>query len=163
MSAISDYVVDRSSWPKGAWSDESEDRIEWRDEATGLPCLMVRVRSHGAWCGYVGVAPPHPWHGKGYDEVRRSDGDWVDVHGGLTYAAACDGLVCHVPAPGEPENLWWFGFDCVHSGDVAPGYISPWRQLAQVFESSSAGETYRTRDYVRAEVASLAAQIAEAA
>lgn len=33
------------------------------------------------------------------------------VHGGLTYSDRCHDDICHVPAPGEPDDVWWFGFD----------------------------------------------------
>jgi hypothetical protein len=60
-------TVDKSTWDAGAWMDEP-DKVEWRDEATGLPCLAVRGPM-GAWCGYVGVPPDHPDHGSDYDGV----------------------------------------------------------------------------------------------
>ena len=49
-------------WGDGAWVDEP-DKAQWRDEATGLPCLLVRNQA-GALCGYVGVYPQHPYWGK---------------------------------------------------------------------------------------------------
>src|SRR5258708_7790184 len=74
-------VIDKSEWGPGQWLDEP-DKIQWQDEATGLPCLVVRGPV-GALCGYVGVAPNHSLHGKGYDDCD------VDVHGGLTFAHGC--------------------------------------------------------------------------
>lgn len=141
-----EYRVSRAGWPAGPWDAEPEDRIEWRDDATGLPCLMVRP-DHGAWCGYVAVPPGHPWHGRDAEEV------FADVHGGLTYASACGGHVCHVPRAGEPADVWWLGFDCVHSGDAAPGHMRLDRLRAL-----RSWETYRTAAYVRGECASRAAQ-----
>ena len=35
--------TDRKGWLSGEWDNEP-DLIEWRDEKTGLPCLMVRAR-----------------------------------------------------------------------------------------------------------------------
>lgn len=49
-------------WGNGAWVDEP-DKAQWRDEATGLPCLLVRNQL-GALCGYVGVYPDHPYFAK---------------------------------------------------------------------------------------------------
>lgn len=95
----------------GPWNEEP-DSEEWYSP-TGLPCLVVRG-AFAQWCGYVAVPPGHPWHGK-YNELD------VDVHGGLTYASACAGHVCHVPRPGEPDNVWWLGFDFGHGGDFSPG------------------------------------------
>ena len=65
-------------------------------------------------------------------------------------------LICHVPEPGRPANVWWFGFDCAHLGDVMPGCIE--RGLCDAYEN-----LYRSIDYVTREVASLARQLAEAA
>ncbi len=56
---------DKSKWGGDQWKGEP-DRKEWRDEATGMPCLALR-NMMGAWCGYVGVAPTHPAHGLHYD------------------------------------------------------------------------------------------------
>jgi len=139
----------------GPWTDEP-DRVEWRDEATGMPCLIRRARL-GMLCGYVAVAPGHPWHGLGYSECAEQ----VDVHGGLTYAASCDGEegegICHVPQPGESGDVWWFGFDCGHAGDLVPGFPFP-----DISIPGHWGTTYRTVEYVQGEVTALAAQLAEA-
>ena len=109
-----DHKVDKTAWGAGPWQAEP-DRKEWKDPATGLPCLAHRNEGDGNWCGYVAVAPGHPAHGKDYDDVA------ADVHGGLTYAGKCSGHICHVPAPGEPDNVYWLGFDCHHWNDLAPG------------------------------------------
>ena len=129
-------TIDRSTWGRGPW-DAEPDRVEF--EHAGLPCLLRRNRS-GVWCGYAAVPPDHPWHGTHYDEVP------VDVHGGLTYADACQGSICHVPKPGEPDNVWWFGFDCANLGDLVPGL---W-----------ADGDYRDMAYVRTETTRLAQQLA---
>lgn len=102
-------TMDRSSWGPGPWDGEP-DKVSWTDPATGRPCLAVR-NPVGAWCGYVAVDPGHPLHGQDYDVPD------VVVHGGLTYAAYCrEGAteaegICHVPRPGQPHDVWWFGFD----------------------------------------------------
>lgn len=138
----------REKWGPGRW-DMEPDLIEWRDEATGYPCLVVR-NLMGSLCGYVGVPPGHPLYGVEYND-DASPG--VRVHGGLTYSNACAGDVCHAALPGEPEHVWWFGFDCGHAFDESPGLnlILPpqfWGRAA-----------YRDVEYVRREVASLAAQL----
>jgi len=133
------------------------DRKEWKSD-TGLTCLIVR-NPMGALCGYVGVAPDHPWHGKDYNDVD------ADVHGGLTYANKCEGHVCHTPAPGEEEHLWWLGFDCAHAGDFVPSMdvkLAPMYQLSDSFlginTSIGKGNAYRDIEYVTAECESLASQ-----
>lgn len=148
-------VADRiREFPPGPWDDEP-DKMQWPDESTGLAC-MVRRGPLGQWCGYVGVPPEHPWFGKDYSDALDLD---VDVHGGLTYAAMCDGDeetgICHVVDPGEPE-LWWLGFDCGHAFDITPGMIS------DTFPPMP-GTVYRDLEYVKAETLRLALQIANAA
>lgn len=174
-------TVDKSNWGRGPWRDEP-DKMQWPDPATGLPCLIVRGPS-GALCGYVGVPDTHPWHGKGYDEkvgactdectvtedyeshYSHSVGGRIDVHGGLTFANACAHTddeskhICHVPSPGEPDNVWWFGFDCAHSGDLCPKYANDDRMSC----FSSGYDSYKDVDYVRHEVTKLARQLAERA
>ena len=104
-------------------------------------------------CGYVRIPPGHPWHGKGYDDVRAADGDWPDVHGGLTFAEADTDC-----GKGGEDNAWWLGFDCAHLGDAAdpdlPGYDS--RIGIGGFDS-----VVRTTEYVRAECLGLIRQAAE--
>ncbi len=157
MSAEKVKVIDKSKWQEGPWKQEA-DRKEWEHE--GFPCLIVRVESHGALCGYVAVPPGHPWHGKDYDSVE------AEVHGGLTYGSKCHGAVCHVPKPGEPDDVFWLGFDHAHAGDFCPGQKTYQdRQYATLFGgddgSFMADGTYRDMDYVTQQVNSLAEQAAK--
>jgi hypothetical protein len=144
-------VVDRRDWPAGPWDAEPEDKVQWAATGTGVPCLAVRG-VHGAWCGYVGVPPEHPAYGQAYTDVE------VDVHGGLTYAGACQRggnearAICHVPGGADHDAVWWLGCDTCHAWDVAPrlcAFVHPCRDQA-----------YRTLAYVQAECAALAAQLA---
>lgn len=189
-------VVDKTGWTEGEWNDEP-DKIQWLDEATGLPCLIVRGPV-GALCGYVGVAPEHAFHGKGYDDLD------VDVHGGLTFAHGCSDLsreewekwsegraklipeakkfpfgdaarslkewdgcwdnyeawsergharfICHLPAPGESDAVWWFGFDCAHSGDACPG-------MSMYSQRGFGDDAYKNVEYVTDECRKLAVQL----
>lgn len=148
-------VVRRAA--EGPWWAEP-DKIQWVDPATDLDCLMVR-NHFGAWCGYVGVPPGHPWHGLYYGTVN----DFVEVHGGLTFASSCDeeapeGFgICHVPFSGREPEVWWLGWDAGHFMDYSPGLDidSP----AGLFENT----TYKDEAYCRAECANLARQVAAAA
>lgn len=148
--------IDKSGWDRGEWDDEP-DKMQWQDEATGLACLIHRGPS-GSLCGYVGVPPGHPLYGADYNNVD------VSVHGGLTFADKCQGEaengrgICHVPGPGEPDSVWWFGFDCAHALDYSPAYSVRYRGNPIV--ARRAYETYRTLAYVREQVTHLAAQIA---
>lgn len=112
----------RAEWGPGPWQDEP-DLVEWR-HVSGLPCLVVRGPT-GAWCGYVGVPGSHPWFGHEYGKV-----DEHSSHGGLTFSGTCRGDICHVAQDGEPETVWWFGFDCAHAGDLAPG-LNVYRRKAR--------------------------------
>lgn len=138
----------------GPWANEP-DRFEFRH--AGLPCLMVRHMSLLHWCGYAGVAPGHPLHGVGYAAAYNRGHD-LEAHGELTYADSCKGHVCHVPEPGEPDAVWWFGFDCAHFGDLSPGMLQYRSSFGRELTRS---ETYRDFDYVKREVERLAEQLAE--
>jgi hypothetical protein len=83
----------------------------------------------------------------------------------LTYAARCqvDGPICHVPDPGEPDNVWWFGFDCSHAVDRAPGIEAMERRhgLEDLDTGIWPGAVYRDLAYVQSEVERLAAQLTQ--
>lgn len=141
--------------------------------------MMAMLRGPmGAWCGYVAVGPRHPLHGKSYQSIvkpprhilnREVDmvkisvidllcgvddlGEGVsvslcfDVHGGLTYSDD------HCPGA-EPDGNWWFGFDCSHAGDIVPRLVEEMPDYPP-----APGDVYRTFDYAKAEVLSLAKQM----
>ena len=156
---------DKATWPDGPWKSEP-DRKAWTDEASGLSCLVLRGPS-GSWCGYVGVPSSHPAHGLPYSQYevpleKVSDGSAtpdsvkiqkavndLQVHGGLTYSGS-DEL--------RSPPLHWFGFDCSHAGDWSPKYDD----VSDLGRETGWGATeeYRTLDYVMAECASLAKQLA---
>lgn len=151
---MKDHKIDRTGWPAGPWDGEP-DREEWRHR--GMPCLIVR-NGLGALCGYVGVPPGHPWHGKGYDDVD------AHAHGGLTFSGPChpDSPICHVPQAGEPDDVWWQGFDCCHLGDRTPE-MEKMLALPNWPQHRGFHETYRDVGYVRACVEQLADQAVAAA
>ena len=150
------HSVDKGAWPDGPWMKEV-DKKQWQDADTGYPCLIVRGPS-GALCGYVGVPEGHPYYETGCDNVP------VEAHGGLTFSSHCqhgseDHSICHVPAPGEPDNVWWLGFDCAHLGDVTPAYDSIRMSVGMHTRRSLFGETYKDMAYVEGEVRMLARQL----
>lgn len=167
MKTWTNPTLDRTGWPAGPW-DAEPDKMSWTDDTTGLPCLIVRNRG-GALCGYVGVEPGHPWHGKGYSECTAAepcDDSWCQHsplmlteggHGELTYADGCQHGddeatgICHVPDPGRSDDVWWFGFDCAHAFDRTPG-LSRFGFLTD--------EIYRDVVYVQGCVTDLAAELA---
>jgi hypothetical protein len=61
-------------------------------------------------------------------------------------------FICHRKLDGRPDRVWWFGFDCAHSGDFTPKYAN---SLGGLLNDG----VYRDRDYVEGEVAQLAAQL----
>lgn len=153
--ATTEHKIDRTDWDPGPWDGEP-DKLNWKTEA-GLPGMIVRARS-GALCGYVAVTKEHPAYGREYGNI---EGD-ISVHGGLTYSNACAGHICHVPAPGEPDDVWWFGFDCNHAWDYAPTNAVYRKRFANGADlwARRYDEEYRDIDYVRREVESLARQLA---
>lgn len=127
------------------------DREEFRSH--GLPCIIRRNPDLGFLCGYVAVPPGHPLHGI---EYRTACGlVRLQAHGGVNYSKPCADEICHVPAAGEPDDVWWFGFHCGYGFDYVPSY-GPWLGRALDLEN------YRDINYVRVEVEALAIQLAAA-
>ena len=150
MSQMSVPQCDKSEWGPGPWQHEP-DLVEFRH--AGFPCVVKRNASSGNFCGYVGVPPTHPDHGKNYNDVD------VEVHGGLTFGDECSAVACHVPDPGEPDNFHWFGFDCHHGGDYAPGSAA--REIKMGWRLLDHPSGYRTVEYVRHETEQLAEQLSK--
>ena|SRR5713226_7350729 len=145
--------IDKSSWPDGPWKTEP-DKIQWIDKKTGLDCLMVRNNLMGFWWGYVGVTKEHKHYMTGYNDINN-----VNVHGDLTFAAKCQQEdkghgICHIPENGRPNDIWWFGFDCAHHGDLYPQTLT--LGFPKLFSNSA---KYRDMTYVKKEVRHLARQL----
>jgi hypothetical protein len=155
-------TMDKAGWGDGPWQSEP-DKEQFADEATGLPCLVKRSPMSGSLCGYVGVSEGHPWFGKGYGDLEGHDADGPDVHGGLTFADFCqegpeEATICHVPGPGEPDRVYWLGFDCAHAWDLSPARAARERESGMPDYPGLMQETYKTVAFVKAQCASLAAQ-----
>lgn len=99
--------------PPGEWTNEP-DKIVWYFPQYNLMGMIVRSKRSGHLCGYIGVPEGHSLHGLHYNEASGS------VHGGWTYGNSCGGHICHDALPGEPEHVYWFGFDCAQSEDLSP-------------------------------------------
>lgn len=177
-------LVPREGWEPGPWDDEP-DRVEWIDEATGYPCLVIRHFLTGNLCGYVAVPPGHPLHGLAYQDDAV---DGLNVHNGITYSSPCQEppaaelshiiemgcppelLICHKPEPGQPDDVWWFGFHCAGWRDIQPGMDASLRRTIGRAPGDLADrlagpdDPFRRRywpvGYVQAECRSLAAQLA---
>jgi hypothetical protein len=168
MSEPTDYAIDKSGWPDGPWKTEP-DRIEWTH--AGYTCLIRRHPHHGALCGYVGVDNTHPLYGEEWNITPAVDE--LAAHRGVNYSGHCSGEICHVPAPGMPDDVWWFGFDCAHAFDLSPGFLnleaeaeerSPVlrnmrERLEQLPSAELFREVYRDLAYVKAVTEGLAAQL----
>lgn len=160
--------IDKQGWGPGPWQGEP-DKIQWVDPATDLDCLAVRHPQYGHWCGYVGVPEGHPLFGLGYDDAEdKLMGS--DVHGGLTFAATCQDEedpeerergICHVPLPGRPEKVFWFGFDAAHAWDYQPAKPSLFQSLGlpSLTYDRDPYAVYRTLEYVREECVHLARKL----
>lgn len=157
METIQYTYVNRKGWDNGEW-DQEPDKIQFEDPNTKLPCLIVRNPMMGFLCGYVGVPEGHPYFGKDSDEID------IACHGGLTFSNFCaqddkEHGICHRPAPGEPDKVWWLGFDCGHAFDLGPGMVANLKK-AGVDYKPWCGDQYRDLAYVKAQCASIAKQLA---
>lgn len=145
-------ALDKKRTGEGPWKHEP-DRVEFRH--AGLPCLLNRAPIL-AWCGYVGLPPGHPARG----DRRAFDLDEVvSVHGGLTFEGRCGEVICHTPAAGESDDVWWVGFDCSHNGDYYPGRGVGAEKIIRR-QWFGQGEEYRDLAFVRRETERLAEQLA---
>lgn len=94
-------------------------------------------------------------------EEIRTKGHLLD-----NYEAWCryieSAAICHSPEDGEPDHVWWFGFDCAHSGDFCPKYAHIYESLHPESSIFADGH-YRDLVYVRREVESLAEQLVKVA
>jgi len=57
---------------------------------------------------------------------------------------------------GEPDKVWWLGFDCAHCDDVAPKLF----RFEGIRSYAFADAKYRTFEYVKEECKQLAQQLA---
>jgi hypothetical protein len=154
-------LVDKIPWGPGPWVGEP-DWVLWRDEATGLLCLIKRnCEASGTLNGYVEVPPGHPWHQASYDDVE------VDVHGGLTFAGHWgvkpegEDWLC----PVEYKTPFFLGFDTARCGDKMPAMLAFLRKdsdWAERFSDLHRGETYKNLAYVQEECRNLALQVHQA-
>jgi hypothetical protein len=97
----------------------------------------------------------------GTERPEYPDDGWDEYEGEIaieiTYGPSpCDPdesdplRVCHVPQPGESDDVRWIGFDFGHAGDYSPG---------SMFRSSK--DVYRDLPLVKEYCARFAAQVKE--
>lgn len=146
--SIALYTVDKSGWPEGPWMNEP-DVVLFRSKYD-YPCAVIRQPELGHLCGYICVPYDHPWASCDQEVL-----DKIVVHGGITWCS--DRLPSQVDVPQLVENGFdpidnhgtWLGFDCHHSGDLAPNDEHPNSQ-------------YRNIGFVLEQMAHLAKQALEA-
>jgi len=83
---------------------ETNSNNEMKIQTLLIPIDFSHIIPHGYANGYIGLPKEHPWFNKHYDNID------VDIHGGLTYSN-------DHPPKGEPDGLWWTGFDTAHCYD----------------------------------------------
>jgi hypothetical protein len=147
METTESPVIDKSEWGDGPWMSEP-DRVDFIH--AGFACFALRHPDLGHWCGYVGVPREHPLYGTSHDDVD------VEFHGGLTYSDTCRGGICHEPAPGMPDDVWWLGGDFAHFCDFSPAMRARLRSLGFDREHD---DIYRDLPYVRRQIEQLAEQL----
>ena len=99
----------------GEWVEEADEvDFKYRD----YHCKIGRSGLSGALCGYIQIPNGHPWYEKHYDNID------ITVHGGLTFGGF-SALI-------QGNKIGYLiGFDCAHSGDIAPGWVKATRILIQ--------------------------------
>lgn len=143
-------------YPVRPWEEEP-DHAEWFDgeidhptsNGTGFKCRIVRDKTTGTLCGYVGVPKENRFWGMDYDgEDRDLIAISREVHGGLTFAS------------GE-KGWWYFGFDTSHLDDFAPTMIE--HAIDRHVSNSRFYDcmNYRTWEFVENEVHWLAWRLAK--
>ena len=155
---------------------------DWTTTA-GLRAVVL-MTDMGHRCGYVGVSTDHPLFAVEYNEqtpklkpnmqrttekmspiqvlcaVGKSEAELntpemvFEVHGGLTFSSYGGGKY---PVA---SNLWWFGYDCAHAGDLPEPDSRMGRMYADMHFAQHDG-VVRTLDYCVAECESLASQLTE--
>ena len=73
----------------------------------GYPCEIIKVKSTGILCGYVGITKKHSAFNKSWSNLKQ-----LKVHGDVTYTNHRN----------NNNKIWWIGMDCGHTelGDIIP-------------------------------------------
>ena len=153
----------------------------WSHKSNTCVVIMTDV---GHRCGYVGITSAHPLYGIEYsdnipktllqhfDRIKEGPvgkrgvidllvhdpesprvGILFDVHGGITFSEGDEKY------PIEMKDIWWFGYDCAHTGDgrdmnvVSPDQREYLRNLP--------GDIVRSLKYCVSECESLSGQLEE--
>lgn len=152
------FGVDYSGCPQQCSEDWCSHRPESRVEVHGGLTFssFCHEPTRDAWERMRAALPEHRATAEKYPQGDSAE--WVArfapfEHDYDGWAEAQQGRsICHVPLPGRPARVWWFGFDCAHYGDLSPKYVAD--RYSSAFEGA-----YRCRAYVESEVRQLAAQL----
>jgi hypothetical protein len=172
--------MDKSRWGDGPWQNEP-DELDWIDERTGLRCHILRHPEMGQLNGYVGVPASHVLYGWQYDDHIRLRPDFLE---GASDQVGIIDMFCYALGGGDKhgtipvglalkahqgvnfsgnadfdDSLWWFGFDCSHAWDYAPGFVADLRRTTPAVDDFYKPEKYRTIEYVTKECEGLAFQL----
>lgn len=124
----------------------------WTTES-GLSAVVL-MNNIGFRCGYVGIDEDHPLY-----RVNYASSDILDsfnVHGGLTFSDFSKRL--------GDKNLWWFGYDCGHIGDIpSKEYIGEYKRRvhSDYWHMEEKEGTHKSLEYCVQECENLARQLSE--
>lgn len=149
-------------------------------KSNGLLCCIQRINWAGNLNGYVAVSKEHPFYGKDYSDnivvedveeipfngnyiglLCRSTKDLpnnmigidlaLNVHGGVTFSRdSLNGIEDNIFG-----ELWWFGFDTAHAGDLKPYQTDIDRKYPH------SQDEYRDFEYVKEQTILLADQLSK--
>ena len=111
--------------------------------AAGFAYLITRHEMMGHLIGLVALPTTHPLYGVHYHNLAD-----ISVHGGLSFSGPREDH-CHAFLELVRQSAWWVGFHCAHAGDRCPIILG--------------SGVYRDMAFVKAEVDSLANQLADRA
>jgi hypothetical protein len=117
VARFDDWRPPRVRWGRGPWQNEP-DLVEWRSKLAPYPLMIIRG-GMGVLCGYIGVPPSHPLHGKPARKVPFEVVNWV---------GPCEQ---HRIPTGDPPDCWWLGFDCGGGGNYSPVMESRFRWASE--------------------------------
>ena len=138
--------------------DWGSDSPEGRTEVHGGLTFSGRCADHSQeqWEKFIAAKEANEKQAATYPEGDSAE--WLRKWAGCFdnyeawVARSHQTVICHIPALGDPDNVWWFGFDCAHAGDLCPKMTRYGRHPDD--------DRYRDIGYVEAECAKLAMQLA---
>jgi len=116
---------------------------EWRHFRTSIEDIREKSKSHplSDAIQYLTL----------WEDTYNDYEAWIERHNAIT--------IRHVTELGEPNDVWWFGFDCNHAFDLAPKVEMILRTLMPRHLRGNYRETYRDLNYVVGECTSLAKEL----